>query len=96
MKDAILSRLAGNKWLLHLSWDLLGLKVTPKEDGIDSWAELVFGCPVTILDSFPTPHSLCWRHSLKAKQPLSIRQWTYAALAASASLTLQTASFVYI
>jgi hypothetical protein len=49
-----------------------------------------------IPDSFSTPQSHCWRHFLKAKQPLSIRQWTYAALAASASLTLQAASFVYI
>jgi hypothetical protein len=48
LKDALRSHLAGEKWVSHLLWVLLGLRAAPKEDSNVSSAELVFGCPVTV------------------------------------------------
>jgi hypothetical protein len=45
LKDALSSCLAGNRWVLHLSWVLLGLRAVPKDDGNIFLVELVFGCP---------------------------------------------------
>jgi hypothetical protein len=52
LKDALQSRLAGDKWVLHLPWVLLGLRAAPKEDGNGSSVELVFRCPVTVPGQF--------------------------------------------
>jgi hypothetical protein len=52
IKDALRSRLAGEKWVAHLPWVLLGLRAAPKEDSNISSAEMVFGCPVTVPGQF--------------------------------------------
>jgi transposase InsO family protein len=38
LKDALPNRLAGDKWVPHLPWFLLGLRAAPKDDGNVSFA----------------------------------------------------------
>jgi hypothetical protein len=52
LKDALWARLAGQDWLSHLLWVLLGLRAAPREDSGLSSSELVFGAPLSLPGQF--------------------------------------------
>jgi hypothetical protein len=62
LKDALRAWSAGTDWFQHLPWVLLGLRAAPREDSGISAAELVYGCPLSLLGQFlsaaePSPGS---------------------------------------
>ncbi len=54
LKDSLRARLAGSDWPAHLPWVMLGLRAAPREDSGISAAELVYGCPLSLLGQFLT------------------------------------------
>lgn len=98
LKDALRSRLAGDKWPEHLPWVLMGLRSAPKEDTAVSSAELVFGLPLTLpvqLLNTPEPPLEDIVDQLRRTQPPPTRSLTYAEVS-SGLQRLQQAQFVYV
>ena len=58
LKAALRARLASTEWPEHLPWVLLGLRTAPKEDSAISSAELMFGTPLSLLQSSSGMQSL--------------------------------------
>ena len=48
MKESLKARGAGNAWLEHLPWVMLGLRSAPKEDSAVSSAEVLYGTPLVL------------------------------------------------
>jgi hypothetical protein len=99
LKDALRSRLAGEKWVSHLPWVLLGLRGAPKDYSNVSSAELVFGCPVMVPGQFldtPEPLAAEFMEALQSIQSPPTRHRSYASVAAAPPPALMRASFVYI
>jgi hypothetical protein len=72
LKDSLRACLAGNRWLEHLPWVLLGLRAAPKDESGVSSAELVYGVPLTLpgqlLSSSEPPSS-------RFSRPITSRQF---------------------
>ncbi len=51
-KSALRARLNGSNWIDELSWILLGIRTSPKEDLKSSSAEMVYGLPLTVPGEF--------------------------------------------
>jgi hypothetical protein len=99
IKDTLQSRPAGDKWTLHLPWVLLDLRAAPKDDSNTSYAELVFGCQITVPGQFldrPEPVTAMFLAELKSVQPIPTRQRSYAEVTVSMPPGLLAAKFVYI
>jgi hypothetical protein len=54
LKEALQARTTGTDWISHLPCMLLGLRAAPCEDSGISAAELVYGCPLSLLSQFLT------------------------------------------
>jgi hypothetical protein len=48
LKESLRAREAGERWLEHLPWVMLGLRAAPKEQARVSSAEVVYGIPLTL------------------------------------------------
>ncbi len=98
LKDALRSRLAGEKWVLHLPWVVLGPRAAPKEDGNGSSVELMFGCLVTVPASFLPSQSRRRRRSWRTYRPQDAAHHTavFHGHGCVSFPALQAAKFVYI
>jgi len=100
LKDALRCRLAGQDWVNHLPWVLLGLRSAPKEDSGISSAELVYGAPLSLPSQPPSP-SEAPPAAFTAAFPVDqrvvpLRPLTYAEAVSSPSPALAAADLVYI
>ena len=98
LKSALKARLSGDNWIDDLPWvDLLGLRVTPKEDLHSSSAELVYGEPLTIPGEFIPRNTTPWTTSnLVRPSHLPIPTTTHKISRSSVPTSLMSSRFVFI
>jgi hypothetical protein len=99
LKDALRSRLAGDRWPDHLPWELLGLRAAPKDTSGVSSAELLCGVPLTLPGQLlvsPEPPAVQFVEMLRSTQPPPTRPLTKTQSAATIPASLLSASFVYV
>ncbi len=100
LKDGLRARQAGQKWLEHLPWVLLGVRAAPKEDSGISAAEAVFGSQLALPGKFLDPSGASSLPLSKAAKDngvqIPLRARSYAKAAGGRPSILVDAEFVYV